>query len=90
MIKAKLSHTVDFDLSASEAKDITIKYICAVFNWDVSYLIRLDETSGEEWVFQETVVYSSHSFKMESKLRKATDTDKIVYKFLQEMLNASK
>jgi hypothetical protein len=87
MIKAKLSHTVDFNLSASEAKDITIKYICARFDWDVSYYIRTDESDNEESVFHKRVVYSSHSFEIEDQIRKATDIDKMVYQFLQEILN---
>jgi hypothetical protein len=87
MIKAKLSHTVDFDLSASEAKDITIKYICARFDWDTSYYIRTDGRDNEESVFHKRIVYSSHSFETEDRIRKATDTDKMVYQFLQEILN---
>jgi hypothetical protein len=87
MIQAKLSHTIDVNLSLPEAREIAIKYICTRFNWKTSYFIRLDKNNNEEWLFDKTIVYSSHSFESESRLRKASDTDKIVYQFLQEILN---
>lgn len=90
MIKAKLSHTVDFDLSDSEAKDITIKYICARFDWDTSYRIQKDECNNEEFVFHKRIVHSSHAFETEDRIRKATEKDKMVYQFLQEIINNSK
>ena len=90
MIQAKLSQTIDFNLSDSEAKDITIKYICSRFNWKPSYRIRFFNEYHEydhDWVVCDDVAYSSHSFKIETKIRKASDTDKIVYQFLQEITN---
>jgi hypothetical protein len=87
MISVKLSQIIDVDLSASEAKDITIKYICTNFDWKSSYYIRKDEKDNEDYIFYKEVIYSSHSFEIEHQLRKATDRDKIVYQFLQEILN---
>ncbi len=85
MISAKVSQTINVDLSPADAKEVAIKYICAVFDWKTSYSIRADEKTGEDWVFHKTTVYSSHSFDTEFRLRMATDRDKIVYQFLQEM-----
>ena len=87
MISVKLSQIIDVDLSASEAKDITIEYIYANFDWKNSYYIRKDEKDNEDYIFYKEVIYSSHSFEIEHQLRKATDRDKIVYQFLQEILN---
>jgi hypothetical protein len=85
MISVKLSQIVDVDLSAAQAKDVVIKYICASFNWQVSYFIRIDEKSGEGWVFHRITLYSSHSFDAETRIRKASERDKLAYQFLQEI-----
>jgi hypothetical protein len=87
MISVKLSQIVDVDISAAQAKDITIKYICTNFDWKSCYYIRKDEKDNEDYIFYKEVIYSSHSFEIEHQLRKATDRDKIVYQFLQEILN---
>jgi hypothetical protein len=87
MISVKLSQIVDVDLSAAQAKDVVIKYICINFDWKSSYYIRKDEKDNEDYIFYKEVIYSSHSFEIEHQLRKATDRDKIVYQFLQEILN---
>jgi len=85
MISVKLSQIVDVNLSDSEAKNITIKYVCASFNWQASYFIRIDEKSGEDWVFNRSTFYSSHSFEAETRMRKASERDKLAYQFLKEI-----
>lgn len=85
MISAKVSQIINVDLSPSEAKEVAIKYICAVFDWEMSYFIRADARDGVDWVFYKSTVYSSHSFEAEFRLREATDRDKIVYQFIQQM-----
>jgi hypothetical protein len=90
MISVKLPQIVDVNLSLSEAKDIVIKYICASFNWQTSYFIRIDEKSGEEWVFNKSTFYSSHSFDAETRMRKASDRDKLADQFLKEIQNTKK
>ena len=85
MISVKLSQIVDVNLSDSEAKDIAVKYVCASFNWQASYFIRIDEKSGEDWVFNRSTFYSSHSFEAETRMRKASERDKLAYQFLKEI-----
>ena len=87
MISAKLSQIVNIDMSFAEAKDIAIQYICASFNWQASYFIRIDEKSGEDWVFNRSTFYSSHSFEAETRMRKASERDKLTYQFLKEIMN---
>lgn len=87
MISAKLSQIVNIDMSFAEAKDIAIKYICASFNWQTSYFIDIDEKSGEDWVFNRSTFYSSHSFDAETRMRKASERDKLAYQFLKEIMN---
>jgi len=87
MISTQVSQIIDVNLSASEAKVIVVKYICASFNWQVSYFIRIDEKSGEDWVFNRSTFYSSHSFEAETRMRKASERDKLAYQFLKEILN---
>lgn len=87
MISAQVSQILDITLSASEAKAIVVKYICATFNWQISYFIRIDEKSGEEWVFNRSTFYSSHSFEAEVRMRKASDRDKLANQFLKEIIN---
>lgn len=85
MISTQVSQLVNVNLSDSEAKDIVVKYVCASFNWQPSYFIRADEKSGEDWVFNRSTFYSSHSFDAEFKMRKASARDKIAYQFLKEI-----
>jgi hypothetical protein len=85
MISAKISQIIDVNLSASEAKDIVFQYVCASFNWQASYFIRTDEKSGEDWVFNRSTFYSSHSFEAETRIRKASERDKLAYQFLKEI-----
>lgn len=87
MISAKLSQLINVDLSDSEAKDIVVKYVCASFNWQSSYFIRIDEKSGEDWVFNKSTYYSSHSFEAETRIRKASERDKLAHQFLKEIIN---
>ena len=87
MISVKLSQIVDVNLSLAEAKDIVVKYVCASFNWQASYFIRIDEKSGEDWVFNRSTFYSSHSFEMDTRMRKASERDKLTYQFLKEIMN---
>ena len=87
MIAAKISQIINVNLSDLEARDIAIQYIYSRFNWKPSYYIKLNKDLKEEWVFYEEIAYSSHSFKIEHKLRKASNTDKIVYQFLREIVN---
>jgi len=85
MISTQVSQLINVDLSDSEAKNITIKYVCALFNWQASYFIRIDEKSGEDWVFNRSTFYSSHSFEAETRMRKASERDKLAYQFLKEI-----
>ena len=85
MISTQVSQLINVDLSDSEAKNITIKYVCASFNWQASYFIRIDEKSGEDWVFNRSTFYSSHSFEAETRMRKAAERDKLAYQFLKEI-----
>jgi hypothetical protein len=87
VISTKVSQTINVHLSPSDAKDVAIKYICAVFDWKTSYSIRADGDNGEDWVFHKTTVYSSHSFETEFRLRKATERDKMICQFIEEMKN---
>jgi hypothetical protein len=85
MISARVTQSINVDLSLSEAREVALKYICAKFDWKPSYSIQEVEENGESWVFHKTTVYSSHSFETEFRVRKATDRDKMVYEFLKEM-----
>jgi len=87
MISAKVSQIISVDLSPTEAKEVAIKYICAVFDWKTSYSIRADGDNHEDWVFHKTTVYSSHSFETEFRVRKATERDKMICQFIEEMKN---
>jgi predicted patatin/cPLA2 family phospholipase len=87
MISAQVSQLINVNLSDSEAKDIVVKYVCASFNWQASYFIRIDEKSGEDWVFNRSTFYSSHSFDAETRMRKASERDKLAYEFLKEIIN---
>lgn len=87
MITAKISQIINVNLSDLEAREIAIQYIYSRFNWKRSYYIKLNKDLNEEWVFYEETAYSSHSFKIEHKLRKASNTDKIIYQFLREIAN---
>ena len=87
MISAKVSQMISVDLSHAEAKEVAIKYICTVFDWKASYSIRADGDNSEDWVFHKTTVYSSHSFETEFRVRKATERDKMICQFIEEMKN---
>lgn len=87
MITVAVSQAINVNLSRLEAKRVSIQYICDCFNWKEDYFIRFDEKDGKEWVFHKHIVYSSHSFETETRIREASNRDKVVYEFLKEIIN---
>ena len=70
----KATQEINVNLDDSQKRKVTIDYICRQADWKETYYLNEDDG----WIYDDKECHTTHSFNVQSKVRKANREDKII------------